>query len=180
MPNFRLSSQHLITTTSHLSKIHKGDLRIDESFPDSSIGKESACNAGDPSSISGSERSAGEGIGYSLQYSWASWVAQLVKKKICPRFGRLVFNPWVGKIPWRRKGYPLQYSDLENSMDRIVHRVAKIWTRLSDFHFQGQMRTKFSHPDGPAQASQAISSFALCQNLVRMAGQDYRFYRWGN
>ena len=84
MPNFRLSSQHLITTTSHLSKIHKGDLRIDESFPDSSIGKESACNAGDPSSISGSERSAGEGIGYSLQYSWASWVAQLVKKKNLP------------------------------------------------------------------------------------------------
>ena len=135
MPNFRLSSQHLITTTSHLSKIHKGDLRIDESFPDSSIGKESACNAGDPSSIFGSERSAGEGIGYSLHYSWASWVAQLVKKKICPRFGRLVFNPWVGKIPWRRRGYPLQYSDLENSMDRIVHGVTKSQTQLNDFQF---------------------------------------------
>ena len=38
-------------------------------FPDSSAGKESACNAGDPSSIPGSERSAGEGIGYPLQYS---------------------------------------------------------------------------------------------------------------
>ena len=44
-----------------------------------SIGKESACNAGDPGSISGSGRFAGEGIGYSLQYSWASLVAQLVK-----------------------------------------------------------------------------------------------------
>ena len=41
--------------------------------------KESACNAGDPGSIPGSERSAGEGIGYPLQYSWASLVAQLVK-----------------------------------------------------------------------------------------------------
>ena len=40
-------------------------------FPDSSIGKESTCNAGDPGSI--------EGIGYPLQYSWASLVAQLVK-----------------------------------------------------------------------------------------------------
>ena len=48
-------------------------------FPDSSVGKESACNAGDPSSIPGSGRSGGEGIGYPLQYSWASLVAQLVK-----------------------------------------------------------------------------------------------------
>ena len=43
--------------------------------------KESACNAGDTSSISGSRGSAGEGRGYPLQYSWASPVAQLVKKK---------------------------------------------------------------------------------------------------
>ena len=48
-------------------------------FPDSSVGKESACNAGDPGSIPGSGRSSGEGIGYSLQYSWASLVAQMVK-----------------------------------------------------------------------------------------------------
>ena len=45
----------------------------------SSAGKESACNAGDPSSIPESGRSAGKGIGYPLQYSWASLVAQLVK-----------------------------------------------------------------------------------------------------
>ena len=37
-------------------------------FPDSSVGNESACNAGDPGSISGSGRSTGEGIGYPLQY----------------------------------------------------------------------------------------------------------------
>ena len=48
-------------------------------FPDSSVGKESACNAGDTGSIPGSGRFAGEGIGYPLQYSWASLVAQLVK-----------------------------------------------------------------------------------------------------
>ena len=40
------------------------------SFPDSSVGKVSACNSGDPSSIPGSGRSAGEGIGYPLQYSF--------------------------------------------------------------------------------------------------------------
>ena len=48
-------------------------------FPHSSVGKESTCNAGDPSSIPGSGRSAGKGTGYPLQYSWTSLVAQLVK-----------------------------------------------------------------------------------------------------
>ena len=50
-----------------------------QGFPDSSVGKESACSSGDPSSIPGSGRSTGEGISYSLQYSWASLVAQMVK-----------------------------------------------------------------------------------------------------
>ena len=63
-------------------------------FPHGSVGKESTCNAGDPSLILGLGRSPGEG-----------------------------------------KGYPLQYSGLENSMDCIVHGVAKSQTRLSDFHF---------------------------------------------
>ena len=48
-------------------------------FPHSSVGKESACNAGDPGLIPGSGRSSGEGLGYQLQYSWASLVDQLVK-----------------------------------------------------------------------------------------------------
>ena len=48
-------------------------------FPDSSVGRESACNSGNPGLIPGLESSVGEGIGYPLQYSWASLVAQLVK-----------------------------------------------------------------------------------------------------
>ena len=48
-------------------------------FPDGSVGKESTRNAGDPGLIPGLGRSAGEGIGYPLQNSWASLVAQLVK-----------------------------------------------------------------------------------------------------
>ena len=52
---------------------------IAQGLPDSSVGKESVCDAGDPSSIPGSGRSAGEGRGYPLQCSWASLVAQLVK-----------------------------------------------------------------------------------------------------
>ena len=48
-------------------------------FPDSSVGKESTCNAGDLGSIPGSGRPPGEGTDYPLQYSWSSLVAQLVK-----------------------------------------------------------------------------------------------------
>ena len=62
------------------------------SFPDSSAGKESTCNAGDPSSILGSGKSAGEGIGYPLQYPWALLVAQLVKNP--PAF----WETWVQSL----------------------------------------------------------------------------------
>ena len=55
-------------------------------------------------SIPGSGRSAGEGIGYPLQYSWVSLVAQLVKNPLAMR-GTGV-DPWVGKIPWRREWLP--------------------------------------------------------------------------
>ena len=63
-------------------------------FPDSSVGKESACNSGDPSSILGLGRSAGEGIGYPLQYSWASLVARLVKNLPAIR------DTWVRSLGW--------------------------------------------------------------------------------
>ena len=52
---------------------------IAQGFPDSSVGKDFAGNEGDPSSIPGSGRSTGEGIGYPLPYSWACLVTQLVK-----------------------------------------------------------------------------------------------------
>ena len=103
-------------------------------FPDSSVGKESACNAEDPSSIPESGRDTGEGIGYSLQYSWASLVAQLVKESTC-NVGDLDLIHGLGRSPGEGKGYPLQYSGLENSMDCIAHGVTKSQTRLSDFHF---------------------------------------------
>ena len=63
-------------------------------FPDSSAGKESACNAGDPSSIPGSGRSAEEGIGYPLKYSWASLVAQLAKNPLA------MWEAWVRSLGW--------------------------------------------------------------------------------
>ena len=66
------------------------------------VGKESACNAGDPGSI-----------------------------------------PGLGRSPGERKGYPLQYSSLENSMDSTVHGVTKSWARLSDFHFTYKLCSLF-------------------------------------
>ena len=93
-------------------------------FLDSSVGKESAWNAGDPGLIPGSGRSSGEGIGYPLQYSWASLVAQLVKN-LPATVGDLGSIPGLGRSPGEGKGYPLQYSGLENSLDCIVHGIAK-------------------------------------------------------
>ena len=105
-----------------------------DSFPHSLVGKEFACNAGDSDLIPGSRRSAGEGIGYPLQYSWASPAAQLVKNPPA------MWEAWVQSLGWEdplEKGkatlsnisripeYLLQYSGLENSMDCIVHGVAK-------------------------------------------------------
>ena len=66
---------------------------MEKGFPDSSAGKESACNTRDLGSI-----------------------------------------PELGRSPGEGKGYPLQYSGLENSVDCIVYRVTKSQTRLSDFH----------------------------------------------
>ena len=63
-------------------------------FSDSSVGKESTCSAGDPDSIPGSGRSTGEGIGYPLQYAWASVVAQLVKNPPAMR------ETWVRSLGW--------------------------------------------------------------------------------
>ena len=127
-------------------------------FPHSSVGKESACNAGDPGSIPGSGRSPREGIGYPLQYSWDSLVAQLVnnlpamqetwvqcKQSAC-NAGDLGSILWSGRCPGEGKGSPLQYSGLENSMDCPWGQQS--WTQLSDFHFQSPHLSY--HPAGKA------------------------------
>ena len=63
-------------------------------FPGSSAGKESICNAGDSGSIPRSGRSPEEGIGYALQYSWASLVAQMVKNQATMQ------ETWVQSLVW--------------------------------------------------------------------------------
>ena len=96
-------------------------------FPDSSVGKESGCNAGDPGSIPGSGRSAGEGAGYPLQYSWASLVAQLVKNLPA------VWETWVQFLGWEG---PLQKGKAAHS-SILAWRIS--WTVLS----MGSQRVKY-------------------------------------
>ena len=87
-----------------------------------SVGKESACNAGDPGSITRSGRSLGAGIGYPLQYSWASLVAQMVKNLPTMRETRVRSLGWedpLGKgkaihfriLAWRFP-WTIQYMEL--------------------------------------------------------------------
>ena len=71
-----------------------------QGFPGGLGGKESTCKAGDPGSIPGLGRSLGEGIGYPLQYSWASLVSQMVNNP------HAMWENWVGKIPWKRAWQP--------------------------------------------------------------------------
>ena len=63
-------------------------------FPDSSVGQESTCNAGDPGSIPGLGRSPGEGIGYPFQYSCASLASQLVRNPPA------MWETWVRSLGW--------------------------------------------------------------------------------
>ena len=93
-------------------------------LPDSSVGKESTCNAGDPGLIPGLGRSTGEAIGYPLRYSWASLVAQLVKNLPIMR------ETWVRSLGWE---YPLEKGKAEYFC--IVHGVIKSQIQMSYFHF---------------------------------------------
>ena len=105
-------------------------------FPSSSAGKESACNAGDPGLIPGLGRSPGEGIGYPLQYSWASLVAQMVKNPPAMR------ETWVRSLSDEDslgEGMATYSSILAwripmdtGAWQATVHGVAKSWTCLSN------------------------------------------------
>ena len=101
-------------------------------FLDSSAGKESTCNAGDPSLIPRSGRSPGEGIGYPLQDSWAFQVVQMVKNLAAMK------EIWVRSLGWEdplEEGMAIHSSILawRIPMDRgawwaMVHGITKSQT----------------------------------------------------
>ena len=131
---------------------------LKQKLPGSSYGKESTCNSGDPSSIPGSGRSTGEGIGYLLQNSWASLVAQLVKNLLPMQ------KIWVWSLGWED---PLQEgmathsrTGLENSVDCIVHAVAKSQTRLERFSLSNRSCVLFKHPAPPFSGIRLVVSMS--------------------
>ena len=94
---------------SNLRWIHNIDNYTIVGLPDSSVGKESACRAGDLGLIPGWGRSTGEEIGYPLQYSCASLVAQLVKNLLAMQ------EIWVRSLGWQD---PLEKG--QNTHSRIL------------------------------------------------------------
>ena len=130
-------------------------------FPDSSAGKGSTGNTGDPSLIPGSERSTREGQATHSSISglplWLSWW------RIHPQYRR----PGLGRSPEGGKGYLLQHSGLENSTDCIGHGVAKSQTWLSSFH-SPQVRvlglaSQQGHQESAGRWTWTTLSTALCR-----------------
>ena len=96
--------------------------------------KKSTYNAGDPGSIPGLGRSPGEGIGYPLQYSWASLVAQLVKNPPAVWETWVWSLGWVGKIPWRRERLPTPVfwpGEFQGLYSPWSHRIRHDWATLT-------------------------------------------------
>ena len=110
-------------------------------FPDSSVSKESTCNAGDPGSIPGSGRSTREEIGYPLQYSWASLVAQLVKNLPA------TWETWVQPLVWKdplEKGKATHSSILAWRIPWTIQslglqRVGHNWATFTSYIIYGKM-----------------------------------------
>ena len=104
-------------------------------FPDSSVGKESTCNVGDAASIPGSGRPSPWRRDRLPTPIFLGFPCDSAGKESARNAGDLGWTPGLGRYPREGKGYPLLYSGLENSMDCIVHGVAKSWIRMSDSHF---------------------------------------------
>ena len=98
---------------------------IQEGFPHSSVGKESACNAGDPSSIPGSGRSTEEGMGYPCQSSWGFPDSSVGKDSACN-----------AGDPGSTPGLDISAGEVKKHSS-VLAWVAKSWTGLTDFHFWG-------------------------------------------
>ena len=119
-----------MTPLSHLCIENKNSFLPLWGFPDSSVGKDSNSNVGDPGLIPGSGRTAGQVIGYPLQFSWASLVAQLAKNLTAMQ------ETWVQSLGWEdplEKGKATHSSVLARRI--AVFCVAKSQIRLSDFQF---------------------------------------------
>ena len=139
------------------------------SSPHSSIGKESACSAGNPGSIPGSGRSAGKGIGYPLQYSWTSLVSQTVKNPPAMQ------ETWVRSLGWEdplEKGTATRSSILGWRIPWTVQAMGLQRVMTDDFHFQIYIYGFPSGSDGKESIFNAgsevkVKIIQLCPTLCK-------------
>ena len=109
-------------------------------FPGSSAGKESICNAGDPSLTHRSGRFAGEWIGYPLEYSWASLVAQMVKNPPAMQETWVRSRGWADPLEKRTAthssilAWRIPWTEEAGRLQSMGSTKSQTW--LSDFHFQ--------------------------------------------
>ena len=112
-------------------------------------------------------------LGTSFKGQQASLVAQLVKDA-----GDLGSIPGWGRSPGEGKGYPLQYSSLENSKDRIAHGVAKSRTQLSDFHFtlRANIRSVFVNVPHVLSKNMHFAAAGICSTKYQYAQAGIKSY----
>ena len=121
-----------------------------QDFPDSSVCKEFACNAGDPGSILELRRSPGEGIGYPFQYSWAFLVAQLVKNPPAMQETWVLFLGWedtlekekathssnlAWRIPWTVESMGSQRAGHHWAIFTFKNICTVLWPNIFSFYF---------------------------------------------
>ena len=129
-------------------------------FPDSSVGKESACSAGDPGLIPGSEDPLKKGD--ATHSSVLGLFCGSAGKESACEAGDLGLIPGLGRSPGEEKGYPLQYSGLENCMNCIVHGVTKSQIGLRDFHIHTKTNNREVLPDPlPYKLTGLVKRFLL-------------------
>ena len=139
LDGYHPKNQMIISVVKEVGKLKPSYITCEEillyrGFPHSSVGKESTCSAGDP------------GDSWVRKICWRrdrlptplflGFPCGSAGKESACNAGDLRLIPGMGRSPGKGKGYPFQYSGLENSMDCVVHGVAKSWAWLSNFHFQ--------------------------------------------
>ena len=162
------------------------DVQVQRGFPDTSVRKESACNAEDTDLIPGLGRSAGEGIGCPLQCCLASLIAQLVKNL------PVMWETWVWSQGWEdplEKGKAIHSSILAWRIPwTTVQGVTKSRTRLNNFHagIQGTYRAPELQPADtwkhscPCPNYEGIEPWLKCVWLVLPKVMDGVGFLWNN
>ena len=131
-------------------------------FPGSSTGKESAYNAGDYSLIPQSGRSPVEGIGYPLQYSWASFVGSDGKESTC-NAGDLGSVSGLGRSPGGGHENPFQYSCLENPHGQRSLLGCSLWGHRTGHNWM----TKHTHRSTMWPSNPTLTYISGKETLIR-------------